>query len=232
MLWFYSYILTFSCPLTIVIVFVDVVSIWFLFFCAVVLLLCCWWNSDDVVVLARVWKIGLGSIPCAGNRALPSLNPLSADPLKWNLGTVWTPAWLQPHGITLFLILHNSRQIYWGLRAEGNVLPKEKVLALAPTFSCSCAFSCHSCKAAFGRHAAKRLLHKHVFSTVEFLSFLHTPYCPRSGLDFPFSFFTAWKQITVDAGGEWNYLSVLGGDRTCGGQLEPNLLWDGEQEKV
>lgn len=135
-------------------------------FFVVVLLFRCWWNLDDDLVLVRPWKTRLGSMACAGNRALSTPNPLTADPLKWNLGTPWTPARLQPHGITLFLILHNSRQIYWGLRAEGNVVPKEKVLALAPTFSCSCAFSCHSCKAAFGRHAAKRLLHKHVSWTV------------------------------------------------------------------
>lgn len=121
-------------------------------------------------------------IACAGNTALPTLNPLSADPLKWNLGAAWTPAQLQPHGITLFLILHDSRQIYWGLCVEGNVLPEETVLALAPAFSC--ALSCHSCKAAFGRHAAKTL-HKHVSWTVEFLSLLLTPSCCCSGLNFP-----------------------------------------------
>lgn len=212
--------------------FVNLFAIFFVV--VVVLLFRCWWNLDDDLVLARLWKTRLGSIACAGNRARSTLNPLTADPLKWNLGTPWTPARLQPHGIALFLILHNSRQIYWGLRAEGNVVPEEKVLALAPTFSCSCAFSCHSCNAAFGRRAAKRLLHKHVSSTVEFLSFLLTPSFSCSGLDFPFSFFAAWKQITVDVGGEWNYLSplVLGGDRTWGGQLELRLLSGGEQEKV
>lgn len=163
--------------------FVHLFAVFWGFF---VLLFRCWWNLDDDLVQARLWKTRLGSIACAGNRALSTLNPLTADPLKWNLGTPWTPARLQPHGITLFLILHNSRQIYWGLCAEGNVVPEEKVLALAPTFSCSCAFSCHSCKAVFGRHAAKRLLHKHVFSCLPVLS-SHTLFLPlRFWLSFLF----------------------------------------------
>lgn len=77
-----------------------------LFFCCIVVSLLVklrWWS--------RVWKTWFGSIACAGNTALPTLNPLSADLLKWNLGAVWTPAQLQPHRITFFLIPHDSRQI-------------------------------------------------------------------------------------------------------------------------
>lgn len=166
------------------------------FFCCTVVSLLVkirWWSGHSEGLENMAWINRL-----CWKHSPPHSKPSQCRSSKVESWRAWTPAQLQPHGVALFLILHDSRRIYWGLCAEGNVLPEETVLALAPTFSC--ALSCPSCKAAFGGHAAKTL-HKHVSWTVEFLSLLLPPSCCCSGLNFPLSFFAVWKQINADVGG-------------------------------